>query len=214
MYLRKLAVITTWTEELARASNIDEVARSLIGEAAAQAFDAALLGSQADNGAIPQGILNGVTPLTPPSRLQRDIDTAAQDIANLAAELAKHGAGLDPVIMAAVPQATMLKLMAGPKFDVPILPSAALANGVVLMIEGGSFASAFDAVPEFSTSSTTVLHYEDATPQDITGGSPSPAVPARSLYQTNGVALRMILKGGFGMRNRAHVAYLAGANWP
>jgi len=215
VYPRKLAVITSWTEELARASNIAEVAGALISEAAAQAFDTALLGTQADNGATPQGILNGVTPISAAGRLGNNLDTASQDIAALAAELAKHGAGLDPVVIAAVAQATMLKmLVAGKAWNLPILPSAALASGVVIMVETGSFASAFSGTPDFSSADVALLHYEDTSPQDITGGSPSPAVPTRSLMQTNGIALRMVLRCAWGMRNRAHVAYLTGANWP
>jgi Phage capsid family len=216
VYPRKLAVITSWSEELARAaSNIEQVASALISEAAAQAFDAAVLGSQADDGAIAQGILNNVTPTAAAGRLGSDLDTATQDIANLAAKLASVGAGLDPVVVAAVPQATALKmLVAGKGWDIPVLPSAALAAGTVVMLEAGSFASAFSGTPDFSTADVALLHYESASPSDITGGTPSPAVPTRSLMQTNGIALRMVLRCAYGMRNRAHVAYLTGANWP
>ena len=204
----KLIVLTSFSRELAEHSLIEGILRQTLSEAVGLALDAALFSATADDGVHPGGLFYNVTPVAAAGRLQRDIDTAAQDIANLTADLASRGAGLSPVLICNVKQAMMLKLMAGPQFDVPVLPSATLAAGTVVMVEPSSFVSAFSPVPEFSTSTAAALHMEDTAPQNITSGSPS-----KSMFQIDSVALQMRLRAGWGLR-APHVSYLTGANWP
>ena len=87
------------------------------------------------------------------------------------------------------------------------------------MVEASSFVSAFGAAPEFLVGHNMAIHYEDTSPQNITGGTPSPAVPVRSPFQTDSVALRMLLRCSWGMRDatvaagKTAVAYLMGVTW-
>ena len=107
-----------------------------------------------------------------------------------------------------------MKFWAGDKFDYAILPSAALPAGTLIAIEPTSLAATLtDAMPDFATSDAVVLHYEDASPQDITGGSPSPASPVRNLFQTDGIALRLILSGVSWAMRAPHVAVIENASW-
>jgi len=80
------------------------------------------------------------------------------------------------------------------------------------MIEPSSFVSAFGDTPEFTASKFTTLHYEADTPTDITGGTPSSAVPVKNLFQTDAIALRMRLWASWGLR-APHVAVVNGATW-
>jgi hypothetical protein len=57
---RKLAVITSYTNEQANSSNIEQFVRVAIGEASALALDARMFSAVADDGAGPAGILNGL----------------------------------------------------------------------------------------------------------------------------------------------------------
>jgi len=85
----------------------------------------------------------------------------------------------------------------------PVLQSSSLAVGTVVCVEGSSFVSAFSNVPEFSVDEHAAFHMEDTNPQDVTGGTPSPAVPVRSMFQIDSIALRMILRTSWGHAIRA-----------
>jgi hypothetical protein len=207
---RKLIVVTSFSREMAEHSAIEAVSRALISEATALALDAALFSTAADDGARPAGILNGISGLT--ATAGGGQNALNGDIKQLTAALVTAGAGRDPVLVTNPVQAMTLKLLGGPRFDVPVLASSAVAAGTVIMVEPSSFVSAFGAAPEFETSTTTTLHYEDTSPQDITGGTPSPAVPVKNLFQTDAIALKMRLRASWGMR-AAHIAYLTGATW-
>jgi len=106
-----------------------------------------------------------------------------------------------------------LKLTAGPKFDYDIIASTALAPGTVAVVELASFVSGFGSTPEFSVSKVASLHLEDTSPQDITGGTPSPAVPVKSLFQIDAIGLKTVLWASWGMRASGHVQFITGATW-
>ena len=207
---RKLVVLVTFSREMAESSNVEAVARALVSEASALALDKSLFGTQAYDGAQTGGILNGITPITPTAG--GGSVAMVGDIKALTAALVAAGAGANPVIVTSAVEAMTLKLMAGPKFDLPVLASSGIAAGTVIMVEATSFVSAFSPVPEFESSIHVALHYEDTTPQDITGGTPSPAVPVRSAFQSDVIALKMRLKASWGMR-APHVAVVNGATW-
>jgi hypothetical protein len=164
-----------------------------------------LFGSQADNGAIPQGILNGVTSITPTAGGGLNAMTA--DIKALFGALSSNGAGKNAILVVSNDLLASLKLMAGPKFDVEVFGSTGLPIKTIIAIEPSSFCSAFDPTPEFSVSNAGVLHMEDTTP-----GSPT-SVPAKSMFQIDALAMRMTLRSAWGMRANGHVQYITGATW-
>ena len=135
------------------------------------------------------------------------------DIEALIAALAANGAGGAPVFVCAAKQAATMKTLVGPKFDFPILTSTALAAGTVAVVEVVSFVSGFSSVPEFTTSKVAAVHMEETSPQDITGGTPSPAVPVKSLFQVDAIALRTNLWASWGLRAAGHCQYITGATW-
>jgi HK97 family phage major capsid protein len=203
----KLCVITSYTYEMTEQSAIEAVSRALIQESTALALDKALFGTQADDGITPGGILNGITPITASTATPAQ-SAMAVDIEKLMQALVAAYAGREPVIITNPGQATTIKLLAGPKFDIPVLQSTSVAAGTVIMVEPSSFVSAFGATPEFETANAPAFHYEDTAPADpLMGG-----VPVRSLFQTDSIALRMTLRAAWGMR-AAHVAVVTGATW-
>jgi hypothetical protein len=205
---RKLAVICSMSREIIESSAVEATTRALLSEAAALALDAVLFSTSADDGNHPAGILNGVAALTPTTG--GGTNGMAGDVKALIAALAAAGGGLHPIIIASPPQATALKIWAGPHFDIPVLPSVALAAGTIVAVEASSFVSGFGAVPEFSTSKVTVLHMEDTSPSDIVSGTA--ATPSKSTFQTDAVALKMILHASWGMR-APHVAWIQNVSW-
>jgi hypothetical protein len=194
---RKLAVICSFSNEMVNSSNIENISRALLAEAAALALDAAVFSATADDGVTPGGILAGVTPVTAGT-------TMAGDVGKLIGALAAAGAGRDPVLIAHPSQATSLSMSAGT--PPPVLQSSSLAAGTVIAVESSSFVSAFGAVPEFSVSPYAMLTFDDAAPPDFPGGN------VKSTFQVDSVALKMLLHASFGMR-APHVAYLTGATW-
>jgi hypothetical protein len=205
LYPRKMAVITAFTGEVAQSSNVEAVARAAVSEAASQVLDQTMFDANPDNGVRPAGLLSGVAPLTATTGTGQA--ALEGDIKLLYGALAAKGAGMAPVLVAAIQQAGSLKVMAGPKFDVPVLASGALAAGTVVMLEPASFVSGFDSVPEFDTVAGAAVHFEDTAPGDISG-----SVPVKSLFQDDLVGLRMILKGGWAMR-APHIAWLQNVTW-
>jgi hypothetical protein len=196
---------------MAESSAIEQIARSMLTEAAGLALDSTMFDNNPADATRPPGLLNGVTPLT--ATTGGGANAAATDIGNLLEALATNHGGKTPLFIMAPKEAAALKLFAGPHFDYPVIVSASLAAGEIICLELASFVSAFDAAVEFDTVKAASFHYEDTSPTDITGGTPSPAVPVRSLFQSDLVGLRMIMRGAWGMRVAGHVAYIAGASW-
>src|SRR5262249_51496487 len=152
----------------------------------------------------PPGLFAGITPITPSGRLGSDLDTMLSDLGSLFAGLAANGAGKTAVVIAAMAQAVKLKASVGPKWDFPILASTALATGTVAVLELASFVSGFSSVAEFDVTRVGAVHMEDTSPSNITGGTPSPATPVKSLFQIDAMALRTNLWGAWGLRAPGH----------
>jgi hypothetical protein len=215
---RKLMVITTYTKEVATSSNLEAISRSLISEATALALDKAMFSTTADDGTTPGGLLHNATAVV--ATAGGGMNALAGDIRLLMGALVGLGAGRDPVFVCNPVQAATLRLLASPSFTYPVLQSSALAPGTVVAVEAASLVSANSATPEFQTDEQmAIVHMEDTSPTNITGGVPSPAVPVTSLFQVDAIGLRMILRANWGMRaattdnTKAAVAYLTGATW-
>jgi hypothetical protein len=208
---RRLSVLYPYSREQAESSNIENIVRQTMSEASGLALDAAMFSANAGDASKPAGLLAGVTPLTPTA----GGGTAARDgdLKNLFAALAAQGAGKTAALICAMPQAVTLKASVGPKWDYPILESTVLPAGTVVALEVASFVSGFSAVPTFRVSNVAAYHAEDTSPQQITGGTPSPAVPVRSLFQTDSIGLYMDVWAAWGLRAPAHAQWVSGATW-
>jgi len=95
--------------------------------------------------------------------------------------------------------------------------SAAIAGGVLIAVDVNSFCSMFGSDPEIRASKEAVLHYEDALPLQIssgTTGSATVASPSRSLWQSDSIAFRAILRAAWALRVPGAVAYIGtGLSW-
>src|SRR6516165_10620954 len=208
---RKLSVLMTFTREQAESSNIEAIVRQTMGEAAGLALDAQMFSATAGSAAAPAGLFVGIAPIG--AATGGGSNAMLTDLGKLFGALANAGAGKAAIIVAAVPEATTLKMTAGPQFDIPILASTSLPTGTVAVVETASFVSGFSPVPTFRVADQASYHAEDTSPQDITGGTPSPAVPVKSMFQTNSVALKMDFHAAWGLRAAGHTQYLTGATW-
>jgi len=197
-------VINGATREQIEGSNVEEVVRGILIESMALALDSAVFGAQAA-GVSPPGILNGISAQT--ATAGDGLPALEGDMKNLMAALVAVGAGCSPIIACNPIQATAIKLLASPKFDLPVWPSNAIAPGTVIMVEPSSFASAFTPTPEFEISGQALLQFQDAPTSDPIAGTPT-----KSLWQTDSVAWRTKIHGGWGLR-APHVSFIQGATW-
>jgi HK97 family phage major capsid protein len=208
---RKVAVIVTMTQQLIEASNIEDIVRVMLSEAAGLALDAAVFGTAAAAGGQPGGILNGVTPVV--ATTGGGFDAVGQDLGNLVADIASRGGGRNAFFVASPSEATAIRFYAGGQFSnegdnpLPVASSAALADGTVVCIEPSSLAISVDD-PQFAAAKETAVHQEDTTPaENLMTGS-----PVKSMFQIDATALKMTLWADWGMR-APHVSYLTGATW-
>jgi hypothetical protein len=207
----KFAVIASFTNDLAEHSNAERVVRQILSEAATLRLDAELFSVTAASTSRPAGLLNGVVALAAASAGD---GAMVADIGSLVGALTSAGAGANPIFVCSPRQAAALKFRAGNKFDYPILSSTALTVGSIIAIEAGSFVSGFDPVPEFVVSDQAVLHESTVPAAFGTVGTPAiVAAPARSMWQTNSTALRMILRCSWGMRSAGHIQVINSVTW-
>ena len=208
---RKLEVLSIVTREMAESSNIEAVVRQTLGEATGLSLDLAMFSNFPGDATRPPGLFVGATPITPTT----GGGTIAMfaDLKNLFATLASAGGGKTAVIVAAVPEAVMLKLSAGLQFDTPISASTSLAAGTVGIVEAASFVSGFGSVAEFNTTKVAAVHMEDTTPADIVSAGGTVAAPVKSLYQTDAIGLKTTLWASWGLRAAGHAQWLQGATW-
>ena len=204
----KLGTAVTMTAETALHSNAEAIIRALLIASASLALDQALFDptQAAVPGLNPASLTNGVVPLA--ASTDAGVTGMATDIKTLIAALN----GSDPVIIAAPGQAAALKFAAGANFDIPILPSSALAAGTVVGIEAPSLVFGFGTDPVIDASRDAILHMEDANPEPISESGTVPS-PVRSLWQTDCIALRLIIRLGFALRSASHVQLLTGVAW-
>jgi hypothetical protein len=198
---RKLCVICVFTREITEQSDIEKIVRESLQRSASLALDSAVFSNAAADATKPAGILNGVTPITPTSGGNQL--AMITDVGNLVGDLSDKGGGESPIFIASPETATNLRLWAPPSFAYPILASNAVAVDTVIAVEGPAFVSGFAPTPEISASSEALLHLEDASPLPIATGAQGAGVlatPTRSLFQTDCIALRMILRASWCVR--------------
>jgi HK97 family phage major capsid protein/HK97 family phage prohead protease len=226
----KMAVISTFTRELARQSNpqIEQVIREGILQDTALALDTRLLDNVAGNLIRPAGLANGVVPIasagTTAENIQTDLRAALDPI------LALNGGrrlvwllhpsrliGLQSVQAAAGTFVYRDEIQNGRLFGYEYVVSTNVPSDELWLIDVADFASA-NGVVEWEVSDTATLHMEQdqADVKPIVGGTaaaPVPAVPSRSLFQTATIGIRFIHDVSWVMRRPGMISIIDGVAW-
>ena len=97
----------------------------------------------------------------------------------------------------------------------PVIKSGTVPLGTVIVHRCGGLRLVTGDSPRFEISDQATLHMEDTTPAHIgTAGTPAVvAAPARSMFQTDSMALRLILPMNWTLRRAGVVAWVAGVTW-
>ena len=143
------------------------------------------------------------------------------DINTLMAPFDTANAGRSMVLIMNPAQARKLAMMPGPdgtfgwadRFmsQFTVLVSTSVTAARVIAIDAEDFATATGDTPEFDVSEQATLHMSDA-PGEIVTAAGTVNDPIRSMFQTNSLALRMILPLTWKMRRTGMVQYMD-VNW-
>lgn len=229
---KKMAVITTWTREIDEHSvpAIEGLLRQAIQEDTAVSLDSVLIDSNAATGVRPAGLLNGVAALT--ATAGGGFNALVGDIKQLTGALITSTSGhlRSPAWLMNPQQTNSAGLIPAPNAGVfpfreelsqgklqgyPVIDSGTVPMGTVILVDAADFVSVGGDAPRFEVSDQATLHEEDTTPLPIsaTGTPNTVAAPVRSLFQTDSLALRLILPINWTLRRSGVVAWTQNVTW-
>lgn len=212
--VKKLAVISAITHEIAERASGESTVSTLLREDCAASLDAGMFNNLAATADSPAGLLYGVASdhIITAASSGSNTERMTSDLEAIAGAIADSG-GSDVVYIAAVRQANAARLRLG-STRATVWPSLALPAGTVVGVEAAAFVSAFGAIPRIQASTETLLQMDD-TPGALSAvGTPNTvAAPIRSTFQTDTIALKCVLDAAWVMRAPGRVAYTTGATW-
>jgi HK97 family phage prohead protease len=230
---KKMAVITTWTREMDEHSvpAIEGLLRNAIQEDTQIAIDTILLDALPATIIRPAGLRNGSVGLTPTAG--GGFNALVGDLKGLTGAIltATNGNVRSLVFIMNPQQALGIGFIQPPVpgglfpfaqsiennmlMGYPVIKSGTVPLGTVICMDAADFVSITGDTPRFEISDTATLHMEDTAPQHIgTTGTPGVvAAPAMSMFQTDSLALRLILPMNWAVRRAGTVAWVAGVTW-
>lgn len=232
---KKMAVITTWTREMAEFSipAIEGLLRQAIMEDTAISLDTVLLDANVATAIRPPGLRSYQAGLTASAVTPGYVNFVA-DYKALFGSLLTLTAGnvRSPHLILNPIQVLAISLMQPPNAAAPLFPflemvdggrvlraglieSATVPAGQAVLVDAADFTTAGVEGPRMEISDQATLHLEDTTPLDISSGPPATpvvATPVKSMWQTDSLALRMVMRMNWIMR-RPVVAWMTGVAW-
>jgi HK97 family phage major capsid protein/HK97 family phage prohead protease len=229
---KKMAVITTFTKEMEDHSipAIEGILRDAIQTDTSVAVDSVLIDANPATTVRPPGLLNGVSVTTATAggglaALIGDIKVLIQALV-----ASTYGNVRSPVFLMNPGDVLAASLVSavntgifpfrdevarGTLNGVPIIDSATVPVKTMILVDAADFVVAGGEAPRIDMSDQATLHMEDTTPLDLVGpGSPGTvAAPQRSLFQTDSLALRMILPLNWVQRRAGTIAWTQNITW-
>jgi hypothetical protein len=183
-----------------------------LSEQLATELDRPLLDTNPATAARPAGLRNNIDGLAP---------TAGGGETGLSTDLAALVAAIAPVagsqiVFVASPDVyAKLALRPASPLAFPVFASGGLDAKTIMAVAVNSLAVGFGDQPSFLISRDTTLHTEDAAPTDIsTPGAPATiAAPVVSMFQTDSIALRLILNISWVLRAPDSVSWASPVTW-
>jgi hypothetical protein len=188
---------------------IESVVRDVLTQSVGAALDAALFGTTAADATRPAGLLLGLVAASPATAGDYAMVT---DVQTLAAAVAPVAANSAMIFVASPKQAVRMRYSAQLR-DVEVYSSSALADKTVICIATNCVASAIDQAPRFDIADQAVLHMNTVPLQLVSGSGPTIASPVLSGYQTDTLALKMVLRVCWGLRSTSGLAFMSAVNW-
>jgi HK97 family phage prohead protease len=228
---KKMAVITTWTREMADHSipGIEGVLKQAIQEDTAISLDSILLDANPATTIRPAGILNGVGATT--ATAGGGVAAVVGDIKALLGALIVSTYGnvrnlvwlMNPADALSASLVTAAntgifpfkdEIGRGTLNNIPIIDSSTVPSKTVILADAADFVVMQGDNMRFEISDQATLHMEDTTPLDLVSGSPGTvASPQRSLFQTDSLALRLVFPINWSFRRTGMVAWTQNVTW-
>jgi HK97 family phage prohead protease/HK97 family phage major capsid protein len=232
---KKMAVISTWTREMDEHSvpAIEGLLRDAIQQDTAVSIDTVLLDVNPATAIRPPGLRNGVSGLTPTPITNGAFAALVGDLKQLSGAIltATNGNIRNMVFIMNPQQALSIgfiqppnpsglfpfreEINAGKLNGRPLIQSGTVPLGTVICLDAADYVSVAGDAPRFEISDQATLHMEDTNPLQLAsvGTPPVVAAPAMSMFQTDSLALRLILPLNWTMRRSGVVAWIAGVTW-
>lgn len=208
---KKIALISAITRELAKRADGEAVVTRILREDVAAGLDAAYFSTAAASDAANAGLLNGLSPLSGMSG--GDALGMAADLEALAAAVSANGSGQVVFIMSPTNFARLPIRVPEIAARITALPSQAVANTRIIAADPASILHSTDPAPEIMVSRHTTIHMSDTPLEIVSDTGPTTADPVRSMFQTDGIAIRIIAEIAFAKRRADAVAYIDNASW-
>jgi hypothetical protein len=179
----------------------------------------------------PAGLLNGIAAVTPTPITNGALAAVIGDIKLLIGALttATYGNIRNPVLLINPVDILSLSLVNAPNTGIfpfaeevrrgtlatiPFIDSATVPPKTLVLMDAADFVTMTGDAMRFEISDQATLHMEDSAPLDLVSGSPGTAAsPQRSLFQTDSLALRMILPMNWGVRRPGMIAWVQNITW-
>jgi HK97 family phage prohead protease len=230
---KKMAVISAWTKEMDVHSipAIEGVIREIMTEDTGIAIDSVLIDTNPATTIRPAGLLNGVSGLT--ATTGGGLTALIGDIKQLMGALLTPTKGnlrspvwlmhpADILSISLIPATAgggefpfREEVLGGSLNGIPIIDSSTITAKTVILVDAADFVTIDGGGPRFEVSDQATLHFEDTTPLDLaTVGTPNTvAAPAKSLFQTDSIALKLVLPMNWALRRTGMVAWTSAVTW-
>jgi HK97 family phage prohead protease/HK97 family phage major capsid protein len=228
---KKMAVITTWTREMDEHSipAIEGVLRDAIQNDTSVAVDTVLIDANPATTVRPAGLLNGIAGLTPTAggglnALLGDLKLLIQALivstyGNLRVPVWLVNPGdMYSASLASAPNTGIFpfkdEIARGTLSNIPFIDSATVPAKTTILVDAADFVVVGGEAPRMDVSDQATLHMEDTTPADLVTGSPGVvATPQKSLFQTDSIALRMVMPLNWLQRRAGTVVWVQNTTW-
>lgn len=204
----KLAVISVLSFEMVASSNAQRLVTDVLSTSIALALDKYLFDSLPADASRPAGLRNGIAALTASTAPDHQ-RAALEDVDALVQAVSAIGG--DFVLVAAPGRAVRLQVHLRDVPSLTILASRSLAANDVIAVAPAGLISAAGNAPTIEANKESLLHMDSVPGPIVDGGGMS--APARSLFQTDAVALKLRLPVSWGLRANSAVAWLSAAGW-
>jgi len=192
----KLAAISLFSEEMLLSTAIEQLVRQALARDLTGLLDTSLLDSVAVSAIRPAGLFNGVTPITA-SAATPATAAATADLKALAAAV-RTGHPDARVAFIMNPAQSLSLGFAQPQLPADVITSGYMPVNSVAAVDADAIAMLVGQ-PQFKLSRDAAVHAETVPLALGTGtqGSGVLAVPLSSMYQTDTVAIRSVLRTGW-----------------
>lgn len=220
----KFGIIVPMTREVMRYTNpaIEAVVRDELLARTAIKLDTLLLDANAGTATRPAGLRYNVS-AAGSAYGGGDYKAFLEDMKTLLAPFDTANAGRKLALIMNPAQARSVRMMEGPNSsgfgwanqflsDFRLVVSTTATAGTVIAVDAADFVTGTGDSPMFEASEQATIHMSD-TPLPIVSGDPATADPVRSMFQTNSVALRMLMDVTWAMRRGGMVQWISGVSW-